>query len=582
MRITKRRVFLVGIVLLLLAATAVFLVVGGVGESAVESYIATQLKKIVNDRLEPELDFDSLDYQQPKTVVLHGVRLVSPDPDAPGKKVRIFEADEVRIELANIPRPGQPLVLESLLLEQPTVRLIIPRGGGAVVGYGDLVQHEPDGDARPLSEILQLKLIGLRDASVEIDTRDLDTEPTVIDEVTTDLLIDSKEGGRYHLALAMDRAPALDATIDAVLDIDHEHLEIELATVELRMAREQDRYLPQSVQALIKPYDLTGDVVLTASGLLDLGSWQDSTVEADLAVHGVRGVLGDYQIASERFEVDAVMADREVQVRRIGGTVARGELRGDAVVKLSAGFPFDLRLGGTGLVLEETLRPIEGTAPRYAGLADFQVSANGPLTQVLTELRGEGTLEVRQGRIARIAVLSDIIDFMESAGDLSKPEDVAAGRDRAEVAFRLRGDHAYLSSLELVGSWFAVRGKGKVFFDQTLNVQVNAGPMEKVQDTLGLVGDVFGALTDSLLAYRVTGTAESPTIRPVAFGGLRGAPGDDEEDLGPWVPPVAPSAEAEGESPVETPENPEDPETPAQPERRPDPRAVPDDSPHDI
>ena len=118
MRITKRRVFLVGIVLLLLAATAVFLVVGGVGESAVESYIATQLKKIVNDRLEPELDFDSLDYQQPKTVVLHGVRLVSPDPDAPGKKVRIFEADEVRIELANIPRPGQPLVLESLLLEQ--------------------------------------------------------------------------------------------------------------------------------------------------------------------------------------------------------------------------------------------------------------------------------------------------------------------------------------------------------------------------------------------------------------------------------------------------------------------------------
>jgi len=584
MRITKRRVFLAGTVLLLIAAAVVFLVVGGVGESAVESYIGEQLKKVVNDRLEPDLAFDTLDYQQPKTVVLHGVRLVSPDPDQPGRQVRIFEADEVRIELAHVPRPGRPLVLESLTLQQPTVRLIVPRDGGAVVGYGNLVHQAPDADATPLSEILQLKLIALRDASVILDTRALDTEPTVIDQVTTDLVIDPADGGRYQLALDLDRAPALGVKLDAVLDIDHEHLDIALAQVDLRMAREQDRYLPPSVQALIKPYDLTGDVALTASGRLDLGSWQDSSLEADLAVDGVRGVLNEYRIVSERFESHAVLADRRVEVQRVGGQVFGGELRGDAVVTLGPGYPIDLRLGGTGLDLAQTLRPADDdTPPRYAGVATFNLSASGPLTDILTEARGGGTLEVRRGRIARIAVVSDLIDFMESAGDLSRPEDGApTGRDTADVTFRLRGDHAYLSEAHLVGSWFAVRGKGKVFFDQALNIQVNAGPMEKVQDTLGVVGDVFGALTDSLLAYRVTGTADDPTIRPVAFGGLRGAPGDGEEDLPPWTPPPSASAEGEGagEAPAEE-DVPAETETPQAPERRPDPRGVANDTPYD-
>lgn len=585
MRITKRRVVSAGVVLFLLAAAAATLifVVGGVGESAVESYIGEQLKKVVNDRLEPDLEFDALDYQQPKTVVLHGVRLVSPDPDQPGKTVRIFEADEVRIELATIPRPGQPLVLESLTLQQPTVRLIVPRDGGAVVGYGALVHQEPDADPTPLSEILQLKLIALRDASVILDTRALDAEPTVIDQVTTDLLIDPADGGRYQLALELDRSPALDVKIDAVLDVDQEHLEISVAEIGLRMAREQDRYLPPSVQALIKPYDLSGDVTLSATGLLDLGSWQDSVLEADLGLAGVHGVLGEYRIVSERLEAHAVLADRRVEVRRVGGQVFGGELRGDAVVTLGPGYPIDLRLGGTGLELEQTLRPTDGTPPRYAGTAEFNLSANGPLTDLLTEARGGGTLQVRRGRIARIAVVSDLIDFMESAGDLTRPEGgTPAGRDRADVVFRLRGDHAYLSEAELVGSWFAVRGKGKVFFDQSLNVQVNAGPMEKVQDTLGVVGDVFGALTDSLLAYRVTGTAAEPTIRPVAFGGLRGAPGDDEEDLPPWTPPSSASAEGEGAggAPLED-DVPTEAETPQAPERRPDPRAVPDDAPYD-
>lgn len=555
------------------AGVAAYLAVGGEGESPLEAWVGRQVKATINGYLVPQLEFDEVDYQAPKTIHLTGVRLVAEDPDRTGGTVDIFEAESMTITLGQVPRLGRPLVIETVTLNRPTIRLVTPHGGGPLIGYSTLVQAEPDAEAPPLSEVLRLTLVELQDAAVLLDTREPDTEPVVFDQITTDVHIDQDTGGLYHISLELDRTPALDASIVAQLDIDALTLQLDSADIALDLAREQDRYLPQSLQALIKPYDLTGTVALTASGMLDLNAWQDSTLEADFELTQANAIIGEYRAVGERFHVVAMVTDRQVQVQQIEGQVFGGALQGEATIGLSTGYPFSMRLAGTGLVLEKTLAPpAEAVRPRYAGLADFQLTANGPLTEVMTELRGEGTAQVRDGRIARIAVISDLIDFMESGGDLSRPEDGApAGRDRADVVFRLRGNHAYLSQAEIVGSWFAIRGRGKLFFDQTMDVQVNAGPLEKVQDTLGALGDVFGTITDSLIAYRVSGTAAEPSIQVVAFGGLRGAPGSNEEDLPPWAPPLAqdPAAASDATLPQTT------EESPRRPGGRADPRATP-------
>lgn len=537
MRTKKKRLFTaLAIVALLLAAGggAGLVILGGAGSSVLEQYIGEQIKRTVNGYLTPDIAFDGLDYQAPKTVVLHNVRLTSPDPDQPGTRVDIFEADSIRMELGELPRPGRPIIIKSLTLTAPTARLIVA-DDGTVIGYGELLQAEADGDAPPLSEVLQLRLIELRGAAVVLDTREPGTEPTLIDDITTDLHIDPSDGGQYHLSMQLDRVPVMSAAVDAVLDIDQMKLEVTTTELELALDRGNDQYLPQSLQAMIKSYDLTGDLTVSAAGLVDLNTWQESSLNATVGLTDGNAVVGDYRIPIDRLHVEAQTAERIARLPTIEIDAIGGTIRGEAAARLDSGMPFTTTLTGAALMIEQTLQPTaEGTPPRYAGQAGFEVTAGGLLSELTTQLRGGGTLTLREGRVARIAVLSDLIDFMESSGDLRRPDGtVPAGRDKADVAFRIRGDRVYLSQAEIVGSWFAVRGRGNVFLDQRLDVQVNAGPLEKLQDALGVVGDVLGAVTDSVMAYRVGGTVEEPGISVVAFGGLRSAPGDNEEDPPP-------------------------------------------------
>ena len=335
-------------------------------------------------------------------------------------------------------------------------------------------------------------------------------------------------------------SPALSAHIDAVLDVDERTFTFADSTIEMAMSREQDHYLPQSVQQLLAPYDITGDAKLEISGLLDLDAWRDSTLRIALDLTEGQAVFGQYQLPIERLRVVAFSRNQVLEVHRIDATMLGGEVRGDGEIQFSTGYPMDLRLGGKKIAIEQLLTPVEDEAPRFAGHAAFQLSAHGPLAFITTEMRGEGTFDIRRGRFVRVAVVSDLIDFMVSGGNLTQPgADPSAGRDRAEAEFRFRGDHAYFSTLDLAGSWYALRGRGKVFFNRSLSIQVNGGPLEKVQDVLGPLGDVFGTVTDSFVAYRVEGAFDNTSIRLLALGGLRGAPGDHEDDLPPWTPPLA-------------------------------------------
>jgi hypothetical protein len=89
------------------------------------------------------------------------------------------------------------------------------------------------------------------------------------------------------------------------------------------------------------------------------------------------------------------------------------------------------------------------------------------------------------------------------------------------VEFTLAGDRMEVSKLEYNSSVAAARGKGQIYFTQRLNLLVNAGPLEKLQNQFGAVGRLIGGISDSLMGYRITGVVGQPEVKvevgPLSF-----------------------------------------------------------------
>ena len=60
--------------------------------------------------------------------------------------------------------------------------------------------------------------------------------------------------------------------------------------------------------------------------------------------------------------------------------------------------------------------------------------------------------------------------------------------------------------------------RGWIGFDGTMELRFNAGPLERLQESTGVIGQIFGAVTDTLLDYIASGTLSDPKIRIAPLG----------------------------------------------------------------
>lgn len=544
MAMMKKTAIGAGGLLTLCVAAVILLVfgVGGAGQSPIENWIAGQLRLVVNDYLVVECDFDSLDYQAPLTVVVTNLRLTADDPDNPGRTIDFITADRAKLTLAELPREGRPLRIKALELQRPTFKLIDARDGSGLIGFTNLVEPDPNPgpDTPAVSEVLQITRIDVKDGSLIYDARTEGAVPMAFQGIETGIDIHEDKPNIYRVAVDLSQGPVFNAKLDSECNLDDLTIGIEKFTLDMKVHREQDRYLPPQVQRVLRDHDIRGDAKLTATGLFNANDWRASTVEAQLELTDGHATLAEYMLPLDVLRLEATMAERRVEVRRIAADLFSGKVRGDAVIQLNEDFDTDIRLGADQLDLEQTLKPIEG-APRYSGRLDFDVSVQMPLGGQADgpRLFGRGKAELRRGRVARLAVISDVIDFMASRGDLKKRDE--DGSDRGDARFELRGDHVYIDQIEVVGTWFAMRGRGEVFFNDRLNMNLNAGPMQRAQASLGRIGDVFGTVTDNLIAYRVRGSFADPKVGIAPLSGLLGAPGERDRNPDRSYDPAAPS-----------------------------------------
>jgi hypothetical protein len=181
--------------------------------------------------------------------------------------------------------------------------------------------------------------------------------------------------------------------------------------------------------------------------------------------------------------------------------------------ELDDSFTGALSFGGTQLELGDLLR---GAAdphglPSFSGLLDFAGTLQGPFADIARHAEGKGQLSLRKARLARLPALETVDEALDkSAEEAMKKE--TAGHDELSLRFSLEGDRAHITKLRINSRWYGLRGHGDAYFDSRLDMAVDGGPLQRIENELGALGDVLGEITETIVRARVTGTLSEPKV----------------------------------------------------------------------
>lgn len=295
----------------LIAGYMVFRDTGRVGSGSLEQWIGSQLKSIANGYLNPTLEFDTLDYQAPRTVVLTNLRLTA------GDSLDVIAADRATIELGRIPRVNEPIVLTRIRLEKPLLQLVAAApGSGRFVGLSDILKStpsSPDDSSSPpakLSDVLEMRQIELDDGRIVYDPRIAGTVPLILDQIDSMMNISPDERGLFSIRLDLRRSMLIAADLTGKLNLDtFEASELRLdITADLSPGNRTN--LPPELQKLLDRYEVAGKLVARATGSLPLTEPLDGTLAVNATLSDARVRPGEFPIPVDRIELAGTMANR--------------------------------------------------------------------------------------------------------------------------------------------------------------------------------------------------------------------------------------------------------------------------------
>jgi len=241
-----------------------------------------------------------------------------------------------------------------------------------------------------------------------------------------------------------------------------------------------------------------------------------------------------YQLPIDEAVLEASMADGLVtltglHVQMLKGTVA---VHGD-IALLKPGSPAQVFWEMQNLSLADLLaadksgekadngptdEKTSAAEPTLAGLLSSSGSASTQLASPQELLAGKGELHIRDGQLLLVPGLTQLADLMHIAtANLLR----SSLKHTLDAQFDLVPAGIQITESELTTGSLAARATGMIGFDSTLDLAVNAGPMEKLQSLLGKAGDVIGSITDRLVKYRIRGSLDKPevSVDPLGLGG---------------------------------------------------------------
>lgn len=476
-------------------------------------YVGSQLIGIVNSHLKPEFAFGSIEYDAPGTVRLSGVSLTAPDG------TRIVDVERMTVTLAETPRPDRPIKIARIAIADGVVRMV-GDGRGGLVGFSDMRESGGRGgeidEAFRLSSVLVLERVELDEISIEYRAS-AETEPLRLDHVASTMDVRSgRTPGWHEIAFASGRGPGLELNVDGRVNLDTFDTEIDSLRASIDAGPDTTDTLPGPLASLLKSQEVGGRLVVTGRAALNVRRPLDGTATVTVSGEDLHAAYGDYQIPVASLRIASAFAEGVLTVEPFEADLLHGSLRARGTIDVTAaGWPAKGSCAFEGIDLREALRRLSADEPpKLAGILDGHVDASTLLESARASLTGSGEASVKEGRLVILPGLTQLSRLINRTGlvDEGEPD------HRGTALFTLGPTGMTITESEVVTSTIAARGTGTVGFDRSIDLRVNAGPMEKLQSLLGKVGDLLGQVTDRLVKYTIKGTIDDPVVGVAPLG----------------------------------------------------------------
>ncbi|MCB9849724.1 MAG: hypothetical protein H6817_03375 [Phycisphaerales bacterium] len=324
------------------ALVVVYRQTGQVGTSSVEAWIGTQVVRVLENYITPTVKFAELDYQAPKTVVFSQLTL---EHDG----VTIVELDELTLELAEIPRQGQPIKIQQIKVTRP--QLIFQQTEGGFIGWSDFVKHRADSqptaaEGQRFSDILELRHVEINDGElVYIESGDAGkrmTLPGLNFALDTPPIAD--QPGAYALQGTLKRPHVLDVSLDAAVNLDTSTLTINALDASVALNDEGRDALPPPLQRFLQQHQAKGTLTAKVSGELPLNALDEATANVHVELTDAHVAFAGATIPVGKATLDGTLPDGELNIELVDVALRMGGEPVLAVSRVSAtteGLPTD-------------------------------------------------------------------------------------------------------------------------------------------------------------------------------------------------------------------------------------------------
>lgn len=520
-----------------LLALVVLIVVGGAAAVALvliqrerlEDYIGRQVVGIANSYLVPDIDFVTISYAAPYSVTLTDVTLTAPD------QTEVLRMGTLRIELAEIPRVGRPIRIARLIADDSVLRVIQDfddegepsgfRGLLPIVEAAPGTEEEAEkvDEAFRLSNVLQLR-------EVRLDRLDIAFEPgrgqpaMVIPGLTLALDIEPVEIGDEAGWYTLDTQSALGPTghIKALGAINLDTFAVKLDNAEIGVDVTEDTIssLPPQVQTILNDHNARGRLDIRASAEIEPASWTQGEAQIRLELRDFSLDLGDLRATIDEAGLDAKMHDRMIELEGFELASVGGMLRVTGWTMLDdSNMPAHAEWTIEDFNIGRLLREGSETRSRLAGIVSGEGTAGAEIVRWKESMSGSGELRIRDGRLLMLPGITELADAIGVSRDRVTGE--TAGNHRLDAEFTIVPGAVRIDRSTVVTNFVAARATGTISVDMEMDLTANAGPLERAQELLGPIGDLFGSVTDRLVRYRIRGPVSDPSVSvaPLGVGG---------------------------------------------------------------